>query len=239
VSNAKNVAVRRISRSSQETIDALGVAGTATVHEAQHRSGLMSPYLRPVYAGAKIAGSAITVLSQPGDNWMLHVAIELCQPGDLLVVACTAENADGMFGDLLATSAKAQGVVGLVSDTGCRDISELQQMDFPVWSRAVSAKGTVKNTLGSVNVPIVLAGQQVMPGDVVVADDDGVVVVPRQRADDVLVAARERLEGEESKRKLLADGVLGLDIYKMRERLDAAGFEYVETLDELENRSQT
>ena len=230
----ENVAVRNIKRASPAVIEGLGKAGVATVQEAQFRRGLMQSYIRPVFPGARISGSAVTVLSQPGDNWMIHVAIELCQPGDLLLVACSAENTDGMFGDLLATSAQARGVVGLVSDTGCRDVADLQSMNFPVWSRAISAKGTVKNTLGSVNIPVVVAGQLVNPGDVVVADDDGIVVVPRRSAADVLAASEQRLSNEESKRQQLADGVLGLDIYNMRERLEQSGLVYLDSEDELE-----
>jgi len=228
----EHVAVRKIVRTSSSTVQSLGEAGVATVHEAQGRTGLLQPYLRPIYPGARAAGSAVTVLSQPGDNWMLHVAIELCQPGDMLVVACTSINTDGMFGDLLATSAIARGVVGLVTDTGCRDVSDLQSMGFPVWSRAVSARGTVKNTLGSVNIPVVVAGQLINPGDVVVADDDGVVVVERNSAEDALASAQKRLQNEEEKRQQLADGVLGLDIYNMRERLQEQGLVYVDSMED-------
>ena len=230
----KPIAVRHIERAPQATIDQLGSQGVATVHEAMGRSGLLEPEIRPIYSGASIAGSAVTILSQPGDNWMLHVAMELCQPGDVLIVGCTVRNTDGMFGELLATAAMTHGVVGLVTDTGVRDVADLEQMRFPVWSRAISARGTVNNTLGSVNIPMVCAGQLVNPGDVVVADDDGVVVVPRKTADAVAAAGQKRLDKEAITRRALASGQLGIDYYGMRSRLEEAGLRYVESAADIE-----
>jgi 4-hydroxy-4-methyl-2-oxoglutarate aldolase len=224
----KNVVVRNIKRTDAELVKRLGALGVATVHEAYGRSGLMKPYLRPVWAGGEAAGTAVTVLTHPGDNWMIHVAVEQCQPGDMLVVGCSADNTDGMFGDLLATSLMARGVKGLVIDAGVRDARSLREMGFPVWSRAISAKGTVKAALGSVNVPVVCAGVNVMPGDAVIADDDGVVVVGRKDAADVAAKGEKRHADEDGKRRQLASGALGLDMYNMREALAKAGLVYLD-----------
>jgi 4-hydroxy-4-methyl-2-oxoglutarate aldolase len=224
----KPTAVRTIARADRQTIEGLAREGVSTVHEAQERSGLLQPYMRPIYAGAQIAGSAVTVLANPGDNLMIHVACELVEPGDIMVVACSSENTDGMFGELLGTSLQAKGVKGLIIDAGCRDVRLLSEMKFPVWSRAISSKGTVKASLGSVNIPVVCGGALVNPGDVVVADDDGIVVVPRLTAAAVLKAAQERSAKEEKVRQRLVKGELGLDIYNMRGKLTELGLRYVD-----------
>lgn len=224
----KPTIVRRVARADADVVRTLGELGVATVHEAQGRTGLMRPYMRPIYASARAAGSAITIASQPGDNLMIHAAMELCQPGDVLVVTTTSESTDGMFGELLAVSARAHGVAGLVIDAGVRDVADLTAMDFPVWSKAISAQGTVKSTAGSVNVPVVCAGAHVRPGDVIVADVDGVVVVPRETAPDIARLGRERVAKEEKTRERLRSGELGLDFYGLRARLAELGVRIVD-----------
>ena len=224
----KHRIVRKIARAGAEVIEALGRQGVATVHEAQWRAGLMRPYMRPIYPAARIAAPAVTVSCQPGDNLMIHAAIEVCQPGDALVVVTTSESTDGMFGELLATSCRAHGIVGLVIDAGVRDVADLTAMDFPVWSKAISAQGTVKASPGSVNIEVVCAGALVRPGDCIVGDEDGVVVVEREMAEEVARLGAARIEKEKKTRERLKNGELGVDFYGLRAKLEELGVEYTD-----------
>lgn len=224
----KHEIIRNIERADAEVIGLLGAQGVATIHEAQGRTGLLNPYLRPIYATARVAGSAISVSCQPGDNLMIHAAIEVCQPGDVLVVTTTSESTDGMFGELLATSCQAHGIVGLVIDAGVRDVADLTAMNFPVWSKAISAQGTVKASPGSVNIDVVCAGAIIRPGDVIVGDVDGVVVVKRELAASVVALGQKRLEKEANSRAKLQAGELGVDFYGLRAKLKELGVEYID-----------
>jgi 4-hydroxy-4-methyl-2-oxoglutarate aldolase len=232
------IAIKKVSRADAATVAELAKFGVATVHEAMGRAGLLAPYMRPIYPGARVCGPAVTIFAHPGDNWMLHVAAELFHAGDVAVLGTSSANTDGMFGELLATSFRARGAVGLVIDAGCRDTSELREMNFPVWAKTVHAKGTVKATVGSVNTPIICAGALVHPGDVVIGDDDGVVIVPKQQAAKVASAAAAREVKEAVNRKRLAAGELGLDIYAMREPLAKAGLQYFADEETLKRESQ-
>jgi 4-hydroxy-4-methyl-2-oxoglutarate aldolase len=231
------IAVRNVTRADADSVAKLAKYGVATVHEAMGRAGLLAPYMRPIVAGAKICGPAVTIFAHPGDNWMLHVAAELLQRGDVAILGTSSDNADGMFGELLATSFRARGAVGLIIDAGCRDLADLRTMQFPVWAKAAHAKGTVKATLGSVNIPIICAGALVHPGDVVIGDDDGVVVVPKAHAARVAAAAATREEKEAVTRQRLAASELGLDVYGMRESLNKAGLKYFADEAEFQGKS--